>query len=262
MKARDVYVSFLNFLYLMLPLLLLISLTSCSPRFKNPIPPPPELKADSQILGTWTRTFKVDQYEYKEQLSIFPRNSGWIDVVWIYDIDRGPSTDGINLLVLEGYSTSVNKQRFLCLRFRKKDFSWILRDKDYSRSDNEVGASNFVVNWIIVNYETLNNGELVIKPFSTQRVEELIKKGKLKGEVVKDDVFKGQIFEDALFNGQRFEDVLKEQGLSPNIITVTSSADELIDLISREDVGAFIGQDANDTFRYMNVLIFSKLGGN
>ena len=83
MKARNLNDSFRNFLYLMLPLLTLISLSSCYPEFKNPIPPPSELKADSQILGTWTRTFKVDQYEYKEQLSIFPRNSGWIDVVWI-----------------------------------------------------------------------------------------------------------------------------------------------------------------------------------
>lgn len=238
--ARNVCDKFRSSLYLMLSLLLLISLPSCYPEFKNPIPPPPELKVDSQILGTWFRTFKADQREYKEQLSIFPRSSGWIDAVWIYDIDKEPSTDGINLLVLEGYSTSVNKQRFLCLRFREKDFNRA-HQKDHRRSDKEVGKQPFTEYWIIVNYETPNNGELVIKPFSTQKVEELIEKGKLKGEVVK-------------------EEMLKEQGPSLDQVTVTSSSDELVEVVSKEGGGAFIRQDANDTFRYMNILVFSKLG--
>ena len=97
-------------LYLILFFLLLICLSSCYPEFKNPIPPPAELKADHQVLGTWVRTYKVDQDEYKDQLSIFQRSSGWIDAVWIYDIDKKDSTDGVSLLVLEGYSTSVMLQ--------------------------------------------------------------------------------------------------------------------------------------------------------
>jgi hypothetical protein len=215
----------------------LISLASCYPEFKNPIPPPPELKADNQILGTWVRTFKADQTEYKEQLSIFPRSSGWIDVVWIYDIDRKGPGDGINLLVFEGYSTSVNKQRFLCLRFREKDFDWA-HQKDHSRGDREV-AGRSIVYWTIVNYETPDSDELIIKPFSTQRVEELIEKGKLKGDVVK-------------------KEWSKEQGLSLDKVTVTSSSDELVEVISKEGAGAFIWQDANDTFRFMNILVFSR----
>jgi hypothetical protein len=215
----------------MLSLLLSISLASCYPEFKNPIPPPPELKADHQILGTWVRTFKAEQHEYKEQVSILQRRSGWIDVVWIYDIDREEPADGINVLIFEGYSTSVNKQRFLCLR---------LREKDWEGRDAKVEASRFLVFWIIVNYETPNNDELVIKPFSTQGVEELIEKGKLKGELVK-----GKLF--------------KEQGLSLDKVTVTSSSDELVELISKEGAGAFIWQDANDTFRDMYILVFSRI---
>jgi len=229
--TRNVCDRFRSSLYLMLSLLLSISLASCYPEFKNPIPPPPELKADHQILGTWVRMYKVDQSEYKEQLSIFSRSNGWIDAVWIYDIDKKESTDGVSLLVFEGYSTSVNKQRFLCLR---------LREKDWQGRDAKVEASRFLVFWIIVNYETPNNDELVIKPFSTQRVEELIEKGKLKGEVVK-----GKLF--------------KEQGLSLDKVTVTSSSDELVELISKEGAEAFIWQDANDTFRYMNILVFSRI---
>jgi hypothetical protein len=240
MMARNVCYKFWSSIYLMLSLLLLISLASCYPEFKNPIPPPPELKADSQILGTWVRTFKADQRQYKEQLSIFPRRSGWIDAVWIYDIDRKGHGDGINLLVLEGYNTFVNKQRFLCLRFREKDFNRA-NQKDHRRSDKEFGKQPFAKYWIIVNYETPNNGELFIKPFSTQKVEDLIEKGNLKGEVVKEEMF-------------------KEQAPSLDKVTVTSSSDELVEVISREGAGPFIWDDPNDTFRFMNILVFSKLG--
>ena len=240
MVTRNVRDRYQSSFYLMLLLLLLIGLASCYPEFKNPIPPPPEPKADPQILGTWVRTYKGDQSEYKEQVSIFPRRNGWIDAVWIYDIDKKESTDGVNLLVLEGYSTSVNKQRFLCLRFREKDFSWRLQGEDYSSSDKKVGREPFTAHWIIANYETPKN-ELVIKPFSTQRVEELIEKGKLKGEVVKQKLFR-----------------TPEQPLDQ--VTVTSSSDELAQVITKEGAGAFIWDDPNDTFRFMNILIFSRLG--
>jgi len=211
----------------------LILLASCYPTFKNPIPPPPKLKADHKILGTWVRTLKADEHEYKEQVSIFQRRSGWIDVVWIYDIDREEPTDGINVLILEGYSTFVNKQKFLCLRFRKKDFSWRLQEKDYSLSEKEDGEFPFY----IVNYESPSKEELIIKHFSIQKVEELIEKGKLKGEVVKENIFKGQPFDK---------------------VTVTSSSDELVELISKEGAEFFIWQDANDELRDMYILVFSR----
>ena len=241
MITKNVCVRFLSSLYLMFSFLLLISLTSCYPEFKNPIPPPHELKVDNQILGTWVRTIKGDQYEHKEQLSIFSRNSGWIDAVWIYDIDRKESGDGINLIVLEGYSTSVNKQRFLCLRFREKDSNWAwAHQKNHNSSDKEAIEEPFTAHWFIVNYQAPNNNELVIKPFSTQKTEELIEKGMLKGEVVKEKVFKVQ-----------------EPSLDK--VTVTSSSDELVKVISKEGAGAFIRDDPNDTFRYMNILVFSRL---
>jgi len=148
--ARNVCDKSRGSLCLVLSLLLLICLASCYPEFKNPIPPPAELKADPQILGTWVRTYKAGQSEYKEQLSIFSRSSGWIDVVWIYDIDKKESTEGISLLVLEGYGTFVNKQRFLCLRVRKRDFNWA-GQRDHSPSEKEAGEQRFTENWIIVN---------------------------------------------------------------------------------------------------------------
>ncbi|MHC4121113.1 MAG: hypothetical protein ACYSWO_26805 [Planctomycetota bacterium] len=201
---RNVRHRFRSSLYSILSLLLLICLTSCYPEFKNPIPPPPELRADSQILGTWITTTESDS---KEQLSIFQRSSGWIDVVYINDIDSKESKDGINVVVFEGYNTSVDKQKFLCLRLRKRDFS---------ESDRQAEEFHFY----IVNYETQKNAKLIMKHFSIKKVKELIEKGKLKGDVVK--------------------------GRYVDKVTVTSSSDDLIEAISREGVGAFIEQDEDD----------------
>ena len=238
--TRPVCGRFRRSLYVILSLLLFIALASCCPIFKNPIPPPAELKADPQILGTWVRTYKVNQSEYKEQLSIFSRSNGWIDVVWIYDIDKKESIDGVSLLVLEGYSASVNKQRFLCLRLRERDFNWA-GQKNHSWTDEEAGGLRSTKNWIIANYEAPTNDKLVIKPFSTHRVKELIEKRKLKGEVKKKELFgKPEPQLDA--------------------VTVTSSSEELTEVISREGAGAFIWQDTDDDLRDMYILVFKKLG--
>ncbi|MHC4508264.1 MAG: hypothetical protein ACYTAO_04790 [Planctomycetota bacterium] len=211
--TRKLCDKFRGSLYLILSLLLSIYLASCYPEFKNPIPPPPEPKADHQILGTWIRT--TDESGSKEQLSIFHRSSGWIDVVLINEIDSKHSEDGVNVGIFEGYSTFVNRQKFLCLRFRKRDFSH--RDRE---------AQEF--HFYIVNYETPSKDKLVVKHFSIRKVKELIKEGKLEGVVVKQQ-------------GQYYDDV-----------TVTSSSDELVKVISKEGVGAFIEQDKDD------ILVFSR----
>ncbi|MHC4704534.1 MAG: hypothetical protein ACYTFQ_28635, partial [Planctomycetota bacterium] len=109
--------------------------------------------------------------------------------------------------VFEGYNTSVDKQKFLCLRLRKRDFS---------ESDRQAEEFHFY----IVNYETQKNAKLIMKHFSIKKVKELIEKGKLKGDVVK--------------------------GRYVDKVTVTSSSDDLIEAISREGVGAFIEQDEDD----------------
>ncbi len=214
--ARNVCDRFRGWVYLVSSLVLLICLASCYPTFKNPIPPPPKIKTDHQMLGTWVRT--TDESGSKQQLCIFPRSSGWIDVVVITNIDSNVSIDGpgINVFVLEGYSTFVNKQRFLCLRLREKDL------KDRPR---EVEDSYF----LITNYEVPSNGQLIMRPFSEQKVRELIKEGKLQGEVIK-------------------------RGQYVDKVSVTSSSDELVEVISKEGVGAFIEQGKDD------ILVFSRRG--
>lgn len=208
--ARNVWAKCRGLLFLVSCLLLSVSLTSCYPEFKNPIPPPSELRADPQVLGTWVRTTDTS----KEQLSIFQRSTGWIDAVYINDINSTDSQKGINVLVTEGYSTSVGKQKFLCLRFRKRDFE-----------DCDEGLGQFF--FYILNYETPDKDSLVMRQFSIRKVEDLIKEGKLKGQVVK----RGQFVDE---------------------VSVTSSSDELVQVISGEGVGAFLGQGASD------VLAFSR----
>jgi hypothetical protein len=215
--TRKIYDKFRGFLYSIPCSLLLVSLASCYPKFKNPIPPPSKLKADSQILGTWVRTNESDS---KQQLLIFQRSSGWIDVIQINDIDSKESESGISVVVFEGYSTSVNKQKFLCLR---------LREKDWEGKDTEVGDFYF----LIVNYEATIKDKLILRLFSLQKVKELIKEGKLKGEVVR----RGQA-----------------STVDVDRVIVTSNSDKLVEVISREGVGAFIGQDENE------ILMFSKIG--
>jgi hypothetical protein len=198
-----------------LALFLLICISSCYPEFKNPIPPPSELKADPHILGTWVRPTESGS---KQELLIFPRSSGWIDVVLISDIDAKEAKSGINVVVLEGYNTSVNKYKFLCLR---------LREKDWEGRDRAVGDFYF----LIATYETRNTGELVVRPFSQERVKELIEEGRLKGKVIKRGRSSVVDFGD---------------------IIVTSSSDELVELISREGIPAFTGENEEDT------LVFSR----
>jgi hypothetical protein len=197
-----------------LALFLLICISSCYPEFKNPIPPPSELKADPHILGTWVRPTESGS---KRELLIFPRSSGWIDVVVISDIDAKEAKSGINVVVLEGYNTSVNKYKFLCLRLREKD--WEGRDR---------APEDFY--FLIVNYEAPGD-ELIVRLFSMDKVKALIKEGKLQGKIIE--------------RGRRsvvdFDDII-----------VTSSSDELVELISREGIPAFTGENEEDT------LVFSR----
>ena len=123
------------------------------------------------------------------------------------------------MVVFEGYSTSVDKQNFLCLR---------LREKDWKGRDREVEDLYF----LMANYDTPSKDELVIRLFSMQKVKELINEGKLQGKVTK-------------------------RGRSSMIdfdkVVVTSSSDELIEVISKEGVGAFVGHDETD------ILVFSRI---
>ena len=188
-----------------------IFLTSCTPEFRNPLPAPKNLMPDEEILGTW---YSTPTAEDEAQVSVLPRKSGWIDVVWIYDINSHTSTDGINMLVFEGYTTSVKQHKFLCLRLRKKDLHG-----DKEQHDN--------MGYLVVHYEITQEGILLTSPLSKKSVKRLIQAGELKGTIRK----------------QKHTEV----------ITVTSSSKELVDVIARQGIKDFLDED--DVFN----LSWSKL---
>ncbi len=141
-------------------------LVGCVPEFKNPLPAE-SLTRDKGILGVW-HSGKGTKRE--EQLSIFSRKTGWIDVVWVYDINSDSSVDGMNMLVFEGYAASVKEHKLLCLRQRQKDLG--------KNSGSDPG-------YLIIHYEITNEGALFTQPFSSAAVKKLIKAGVLKGTIRK-----------------------------------------------------------------------------
>jgi len=142
-----------------------VFLMGCLPGFENPLPSD-DLTVDKAILGVWHLEGSRDE----QQLNIFPRKSGWVDVAWIYDINSDSSTDGINVIVFEGYVVEIERQRLICLRQRQKDF-----DEDLSD----------VCNWFIYHYEITDEGILRTKPLSKAAMKRLIEDGTLKGTIKK-----------------------------------------------------------------------------
>jgi hypothetical protein len=213
---KNVYKKYYQFLYLFL--FLSICLTSCYPFFKNPLPPPSELKVDPQLSGAWILT---TQSGHKQELFIFPRSTGWFDLLYVSNIDGEDSSKGIEVSIMEGYGTSVNKDKFLCLRLRNRDFT------DPNEEKN--------INYMIVNYEITDNNELNIKLFSGEKVKNLIKDGKLKGEIVTEDALKDDIL------GLLFKGVFTYE-----IFFVTASPDELKEVITKESIKAFLATSSDE----------------
>jgi hypothetical protein len=153
-----------------IPTLALLALsllsTSCVPAFKNPLPAPKEMKPDAALLGSWESVPKKG--EGKSQVSFFGRKSGWIDIVFINDVNGTSSTDGVNISIYEAYTATIGKNTFLCLRGRKKDYP---EQKD----DLESG-------YLIAHYLVSKKGDLSVNLFDKDAIKKMIANGVLKGE--------------------------------------------------------------------------------
>jgi len=216
--ARRITHVFVKILYFSILLFLPVLVTSCYPLFKHPISAPEKLKPDKNILGVWFRTVAVGG----EQLSVFSRKDGWVEIVYVYGINSKFYKDGINLLVFEGYSTSVKEHKFLCLRPRKKDFLAMGRKGD---KFDEVG-------FYIVNYDLSKKGNLIVKHFSTEKVESLINSGELSGRVSKTDLAEGRLTDG---------------------VVVTASSEDLVRVISDKGFKAFVEETEQ------GMMIFSRI---
>ena len=191
-------------------ILMTVVFSSCAPRFKHPLPAPENLKPDHTISGQWFRKTQND----RQQLSVFPRKDGWIDIVYIYDIESKTSEDGINVLIFEGYTTSVAERKFLCFRLRKKELLTLNKDGEDWRG------------FLIVNYNVSKAGDLVVRHLSSDKLADLIKDGRLKGEIAENEISK-----DGYNDG----------------VAVWSSSEELLNVMCQEGPDALLGNSKSDT---------------
>ncbi len=158
---------------LMLGGLVLFFTGSCVPDFKNPLPRPKDSRPDERILGTW---ISPDEVKNKAQVSFFARKTGLMDIVDIYDIDGISSKDGVNVSIYEGYTTSVNQDKFVCFRARRKD----MRGQEKKKQE---------FNYWIAYYEISEKDILSIHLFDLNAVRALVENKKLKGEIIKGKTF-------------------------------------------------------------------------
>jgi len=177
---------------------------SCIPEFKNPLPVPKGVKPDQTILGTW----EAEGGGEKFQASFFPKESGEMYIVWI-NIE-GPEYGPPDVSILWGYTTILNKDKFLCFRPIKK-----------VNQESEVKQEEPM--FTIAYYRITNEDTLLIYMFSQYSIRHMIEKGKLKGEI-------------------------EERSYSDKV-TVTSSSEELAAAIIKEGVEFFFSKGESMEFK-------------
>lgn len=212
-----------------------VPLASCCPVFENPLPVSPEPKADSQLLGTWFRTSKAGEEPSAEQVSIFRRSSGWIDVVYLSWANGEQAEGGVGVLVFDGYCTTVNGRKFLCLRFRKNHFA-LAQQAETGQDDKDARSELLLRYWFIMDYAIRGDNELVVQPFSREKIQGLIEQDKLKGQTGRTIVASRPASEGEPAQSPR------QAGLSLGDVVVTSSSDELVQAIFKEGVQAFVDE--------------------
>jgi len=175
----------------------LIVSTSCIPEFENPLPHPKDMKPDRAILGTW-ETFHEGGESF--QMTFLPLKSGGMYIVWInFEKDSSAPPD---ISIFWGYTTSINKDKFLCLRFIKKV------------SQDSVDDERKKPMFLIADYNISNKGILSVNMFLQSEISRMIEEGKLKGRI--------------------------EKGKYGNDVLVTSSSEELVAAIQKYGVESFI----------------------
>ena len=141
---------------------LILLVTSCVAEFLNPIPPPKNLKPDSDLLGEWEMT----ERESMMRIYIYPRPSGWIDIICI---ETGPNHK-VRLDVYEGYSTRIKQERFLCLRERE------IHAKKKEDKKDQFG-------YFIGHYKISENDMFSFSLFDVEKIKTMVRQGELKGTI-------------------------------------------------------------------------------
>jgi len=149
----------------------LIFSTSCFPEFENPLPRPKDMTPDRTILGTW-ETFPERGESF--QISFLPLKSGGMYIVWINFEEN--SNERPDISIFGGITTSINKDKLLCLRF--------IKEVSQDSVDDEQKKPMF---WI-AHYNISNKGILSINMFLKSEIRRMIEEGKLKGRIENDKV--------------------------------------------------------------------------
>jgi hypothetical protein len=97
---------------------------------------------------------------------IYPRPSGWIDIICI----ETDSKNKIKLEIYEGYSTQIEQDRFLCLREREA--------RAYNKEDKGDQLGYF-----ICHYKISENGLFSFSLFDVDKITAMVRKGDLEGTV-------------------------------------------------------------------------------
>ncbi|MDA0577753.1 MAG: hypothetical protein O3B24_06610 [Verrucomicrobia bacterium] len=135
---------------------------ACVPEFQNPLPVAPDMRPDPALLGTWAGAVDADN---GSQVSFFPRANGWMDIVHI--TDSNGSVQRCDVSRYEGYSTTVEDERYLCLR--------VVGDPGVP-----VDATN---GYYIARYAIAPADALAIQLFDQKSVRALIEQDALQGTI-------------------------------------------------------------------------------
>ncbi|MFH0878549.1 MAG: hypothetical protein V2A34_02440 [Lentisphaerota bacterium] len=179
---------------------LVLLLASCIPLFDNPLPAVPENMTDPALSGTWVGTGGSSN----SQVSFLPRQSGWMDVVYLTSLNGASQDNGLDCQLYEGYGSVVNSHRILCLRMRKKDFE-----------DHHEKPETY--SYIYARYRIEDGHELAIQLFSESAIKEAIENKSLAGVV----------------NG----------GSGSNDVCVTASSDEMEKFIGGQDLESLLSNE-------------------
>lgn len=133
-------------------------LVGCYVEFENPLPPAADLKADRELVGSWT----VNRPDGEAYLHVYARSNGWIDLFFI----TRESEDRMDVVQREGYTARVGDTRVLCVS-----------------PGPQKGEGREKEGWMLFPYEIGPDGSLRIWDLEVPAFEKLVESRQLTGEV-------------------------------------------------------------------------------
>jgi len=154
-------------LFIVVIVSLIISTISCYPIFENPLPRDPAVQVDTALLGDWV---VYENGTLKNQLSIGPQQGGWLNIVYIYDIDENHH-EKLNLMTFRGYISALNSKTYVVIEIP---------------SDKET-------RYIIARYSLKDKNTLLVDFLSKAKMQILIESNRLNGKIQQENIAEGKL---------------------------------------------------------------------